>query len=74
MANLAAVNKEIKKAFPSLDIEAVRGKGDVYFDGSEGFDKIKSIYTHPTRTATDIMIRLCINEINRSIEDGAITP
>lgn len=71
LANFAAVNKAIKKAFPSLDIQAVRCKGYVYFDGDDGFDKIESIYAHPTSTATDTMIRLCVNEINRAIENGA---
>lgn len=71
MANFAAVNKAIKKAFPTLDILAVRCNGYVYFDGRNGFDRIKSIYTHPTSTTTDTMIRLCVNEINRAIEDGA---
>ena len=70
MANFAAVNKAIKKAFPTLDIQAVRCKDYVYFDGDNGFDKIGSIYTHPTSTTTETMIRLCINEINRAIEDG----
>lgn len=70
MANFATVNKAIKNAFPNLDIQAVRGKGYVYFDGDDGFDKIKSVYTHPTSTTTDTMVRLCVNEINRAIEDG----
>jgi hypothetical protein len=73
MANFAAVNKAIKKAFPTLDIQAVRCKGYVYFDGDNGFDKIQSIYTHPTGTTTDTMIRLCINEISRAIEDETTT-
>jgi hypothetical protein len=73
MANFTAVNKAIKKAFPSLDIRAVRCKGYVFFDGDNGFDKIESIYTHPTGTTTDTMIRLCINAINRAIEDGTTT-
>lgn len=70
MANFAAVNKAIKKAFPTLDIEAVRCKGYVYFDGDNGFDKIESIYSHPTSTTTDTMIRLCLNEINQAINKG----
>ena len=73
MANFTAVNKAIKKAFPSLDIQVVRCKGYVFFDGDNGFDKIESIYTHPTGPTTDTMIRLCINAINRAIEDEATT-
>jgi hypothetical protein len=73
MANFSAVNKAIKKTFPTLDIQAVRGKGYVYFDGDNGFDRVESIYTHPTSTSTEVMIRLCVNEINRAIEDGTTT-
>ncbi|WOF81750.1 hypothetical protein P5704_028255 (plasmid) [Pseudomonas sp. FeN3W] len=73
MANFAAVNKAIKNAYPTLDIQAVRGKGYVYFDGDDGFDKFKSIYSHPTSTTTDTMIRLCLNEISRVIEDEKTT-
>lgn len=69
MANFAAVNKAIKKAFPTLDIQAVRCKGYVYFDGDNGFDKIPSIYSHPTSTTTETMIRLCLNEITHAIDD-----
>jgi hypothetical protein len=70
MANFAAVNKAIKEAFPALDIQAVRCKGYVYFDGDDGFDKLRSIYSHPTSTSTETMIRLCLIEINRATEDG----
>ena len=73
MANFAAVNKAIKKTFPTLDIQAVRFKGYVYFDGDDGFDKINSIYSHPTSTSTDTMIRLCLNEINKATKDGTTT-
>ncbi|MGX8249047.1 hypothetical protein [Escherichia coli] len=70
MANFAAVNKAIKKAFPTLDIEAVRCNGYVYFDGDDGFDRIQSIYSHPTSTTTETMIRLCIRQINEEFEAG----
>lgn len=73
MANFAAVNKAIKEAFPTLDIRAVRCKGYVFFDGDDGFDKFRSIYSHPTSTSTDTMIRLCLSEINRATEDGTTT-
>lgn len=66
MANFAAVNKAIKKAFPSLDITAVRFKGYVYFDGADGADKIESLYSHPTSTSTETMISLCIGCIERA--------
>ena len=63
MANMMVVNKAIKKQFPDLDIEAVRGDGYVYFGGDDGFDAVESIYAHPTVTPTDDMIRMCIEEI-----------
>ena len=63
MANFAAVNKALKAAYPLLDIEAVRGAGYVYFDGDDGFDKINSIFVHPTSTSTEDMIRLVIESI-----------
>lgn len=70
MANFTAVNKAIKKAFPNLDIQAVRGNGYVYFDGDNGFDRVESIYSHPIGTSTETMIRFCIRNINEAIEDG----
>lgn len=70
MANFAEVNKAIKKAWPTLDVQAVRCKGYVYFDGEDGFDKIESIYSHPTNTATESMIRFCLRQINQAIDDG----
>lgn len=63
MANFAAVNKALKAAYPLLDIEAVRGQGYVYFGGDDGFDKIDSIFVHPTRTSTEDMIRLVIEAV-----------
>nr|WP_192963440.1 hypothetical protein [Pseudomonas fluorescens]CEK42274.1 hypothetical protein PQBR57_0321 [Pseudomonas fluorescens SBW25] len=73
MANFTAVNKAIKKAWPTLDIQAVRCKGYVYFDGEDGFDKIGSIYSHPTSTATETMIRFCFRQIKQAIDDGNLT-
>lgn len=73
MADFKAVNKAIKKAWPTLDIQAVRCKGYVYFDGEDGFDKIESIYSHPTATATESMIRFCFRQINQAIADGNLT-
>lgn len=67
MANFTKVNKAIKKAHPTLDIQAVRCKGYVYFDGDDGFDKIRSIYSHPTSTSTDTMVRFCLNEIDEML-------
>ena len=63
MANMLAVNKAIRKAYPLLDIEAVRGDGYVYFDGKDGFDLLDSIYSNPPTTQTSTMIRLCLAEI-----------
>ena len=63
MANMAAVNKEIRKQFPDLDVEAVRGDGYVYFDGNDGLDVIPSIYAHPPVTPTADMTRMCLDNI-----------
>lgn len=63
MANMATVNKAIHKAFPTLDVEAVRGDGYVYFDGDDGFDRLDSIYSNPPTTSTATMIKLCLQEI-----------
>lgn len=63
MANFKVVNKAIKKAFPNLDIEVVRGDGYVYFDSKDGLDIVESIMTNPTTTNTDTLIRMCIENI-----------
>lgn len=63
MANMAAVNRAIRKEFPELDIEAVRGDGYVYFCGDDGLDLVASIYAHPPVTPTEDMIRLCVESI-----------
>lgn len=68
MASMKAVNKAIAESFPSLDIDAVRGDGYVYFDGADGFDKIPSIYAHPPTTSTEAMISMCIGQIRESIK------
>lgn len=64
MANMKEVNKAIKVSYPSLDIEAVRGNGYVYFDGNDGYDKIESIMVNAPTTSTATLIRLCLEEIN----------
>lgn len=66
MANMAAVNRAIRKEFPGLDIEAVRGDGYVYFCGDDGLDLVASIYAHPPVTATAEMIPMCIRNIKRA--------
>lgn len=70
MANFKEVNKAVKLAFPKLDIEVVRGNGYVYFDGNDGFDKIDSIYTHPTSTSTETLIRIVLADIRDHIAKG----
>jgi hypothetical protein len=64
MANFAAVNKALKAAYPALDIEVVRGEGYVYFDGDDGFDKIDSIFVHPTCTSTADLTRFVIESVS----------
>lgn len=73
MADFRAVNKAIKEAHPTLEVEAVRGNGYVYFDGKDGFDKVASVYSHPTGTSTETMIRFCLREIGYAIDDGALS-
>jgi hypothetical protein len=63
MASMSAVNKAIKKAYPELAIEAVRGKCYVYFDGSDGLNKIESLMVHPIATSTDDMVRMVLEQI-----------
>ena len=72
MANFKLVNEAIKKAYPYLDIQAVKGNGYVYFCGQNGFDNVSSIYSNPTSTSTEAMIRFCLREITYSIEDGKL--
>ena len=66
MANMMAVNSAIRRQFPELDIEAVRGDGYVYFAGDDGHDVVESIYAHPPVTPTADMIRMCIENIEAS--------
>ena len=67
MANFKEVNKAIRTAFPTLDIEVVRGSGYVYFTGRDGFAKVDSVYTNPTTTSTTDMIRMVVENIEDSI-------
>tara|TARA_R110000787_G_scaffold30422_1_gene81714 strand:- start:270 stop:488 length:219 start_codon:yes stop_codon:yes gene_type:complete len=67
MANFRQVNKAIREA-TTMDIEAVRGDGYIYFDGDDGFDKIPSIYAHPTSISTEGAVRLCLEAINEAKE------
>lgn len=70
MANFNQVNKAVRKAFPSLDIEVVRGDGYVYFSGEDAFDKIDSIYSNPVSTGTDDLIRMSIDNIRYCLENN----
>ena len=64
MARFNEVNREIKKAFPSLDIEVVRGEGYVYFTGEAAYEyDVESIMTHPVSTSTEDLIRMCKEEL-----------
>lgn len=70
MANMKEVNKAIKRQFPDLDIEAVRGDGYVYFDGDDGLDVVPSIYAHPPVTPTGDMARMCFDRISAAYPGG----
>ena len=68
MASFSKINKEIEKMFPTLDVVAVRGEGYVYFDGDGGFDKVESIYCHPTSTNTETLLRLVVQNIKSAYD------
>jgi hypothetical protein len=63
MANFREVNKAIRKAFPGLDVQAVRGHGYIYFSGADGFDKVDSVYVDPVQTSTANVIRFVLENI-----------
>jgi hypothetical protein len=63
MANMKHVNQYIKASYPTLDIEAVRGEGYVYFDGKDGFNKVESIYVHPVSADTSELADMCLQNI-----------
>lgn len=67
MANLKQVNQYIKANFPKLDIKAVRGDGYVYFDGDDGFDKVRSIYVHAPSIGTNDLVDLCMEQIQEAL-------
>lgn len=69
MANFYHVNKEIKKMYPNIDIEVVRGKGYVYFSGDFAYEHhMESIMTHPVSTDTHTLINMCISDINEALK------
>lgn len=70
MANFKLVNAAVKKKYPALDVEVVRGKGYVYFFGEDAFDKIDTLYTHPTSTSTEDMIRMVFENIDDSLKEN----
>ena len=61
MANFKTVNAVVSAVWPN--IEVVRGVGYVYFSGDDGFDKIPSLYIHPTTTSTEDMVRHVCEQI-----------
>lgn len=63
MANMRHVNQYIKTNFPTLDIEAVRGNGYVYFDGKDGFDKVESLMVCSTSVDTSTLVDLVLEQI-----------
>lgn len=63
MANFKAVNAGIRKAYPNLDIELVRGVGYAYLYSDTLTDQLPSIMAHPTSTSTADMLRLALEEI-----------
>jgi len=69
MANFHRVNQKVKKAFPNLNIEVVRGEGYVYFSGDFAYEHhLESIMTHPVSTPTPTLIKMCMEEIYEVLE------
>lgn len=62
MANFKIVNQEIKREFPTVDVEVIRGEGYIYYIGSD-VESIDSLYTHPVSTSTDDVVCMCIEDI-----------
>ena len=62
MANFKEVNRRIKKEFPCMDIEVVRGDGYFYYIGSHG-ESLDSVMAHPVSTSTDEIIKMAINDV-----------
>jgi len=71
MANFKEVNKAIKARFPDCNIEMVRGCGYAYY-GLNGYDKINSVFSHPTTTTTDEMIEFAIQDISEYLNASKI--
>jgi len=63
MANFKKVNQALGLAFPFLDIECVKGDGYAYFLGKDA-DQVASVYSNPSSTSTDDMIRMSIEEVS----------
>jgi len=62
MANFKKVNLRIKKEFPCMDIEVVRGVGYFYYSGDHG-ESLDSVMAHPVSTSTDEIIKMAIADV-----------
>jgi len=66
MANFKQVNKAIKKAFPDLAVEVVRGDGYVWFDMSATSietEPVESIMVHGVSCNTKELTQLVIEHL-----------
>tara|TARA_R110000868_G_scaffold123045_2_gene326059 strand:+ start:2327 stop:2557 length:231 start_codon:yes stop_codon:yes gene_type:complete len=70
MAVFRTVNRVVKATYPGRDIQAVAGRGYVYFVGDDGHDTIDSIFVHPQNTSTADVTRLVLEEIADAIKTG----
>ncbi len=72
MANMKIINDIFAARYPTLDIEIVRGKGYIYFDGPDGFDKIESINVNLTTITTEKLIPIVDFEICSVYKGGSL--
>jgi hypothetical protein len=74
MARIESLNRAIAKEFPDLDIKAVAGRGYVYFDGGDGFDKVESLMIHLPSLDTEKAKKLVIGHIRENVQNNQKTP
>jgi hypothetical protein len=59
---LAKVNKAIKAAYPVKEIEAVAGRGYIYFSGIDG-ENIPSIYVSPRSISAADRMKIVLADV-----------
>jgi hypothetical protein len=77
MAVMSKVNAALRKAYPKLDIEAVRclGHGYVYFAGKDGAEVVDSLFMHPLTVSTAVLTEHVLYQVaDVHGPHGIITP